>query len=234
MWRMPHVCMSLCRNGARNNLGSITTEVGGPRARHELHSPACPGRCPSRLQCPSENVFLARELKGHTWTKIRDDLGFRSVGAAQEAYRSAIRRNALPNTDAVRAGIVARQVYLIATASSMMETAKEAGDHMAAKGWADTLIKINDQLLRVYGAPIVVDLNVSTSPSEIIDAAEKQLLAIAGRGGPAPADDTGGLRWTGRGRWCDREKEADRFEAGAGQAVDGLEVAAASAEAAAA
>jgi hypothetical protein len=57
----------------------------------------------------AEQVFVMRAVARQPWSKIRDTLGFGSVGAAQMAYRRFLARNLVPDGKTVFAEIIERK-----------------------------------------------------------------------------------------------------------------------------
>ncbi len=128
----------------------------------------------------AEQAFVMREVGMQSWSKIRDALGFRSVGAAQLAVKRYRERNPLPNAEAARAGIVERKRVTLGTALSSLAQAKQAGDHQVVARLIDVITRADAELARLYGlnAPEQVDVTVTTDPRAVIDRLEAELLAL--------------------------------------------------------
>ncbi|KZS75909.1 hypothetical protein A4G26_22235 [Mycobacterium kansasii] len=77
----------------------------------------------------AEQAFVMREVGMQSWSKIRDALGFKSVGAAQLAVKRYRERNPLPNAEAARAGIVERKRVTLGAALRSLAESQKAGDH---------------------------------------------------------------------------------------------------------
>jgi hypothetical protein len=144
----------------------------------------------------AERVFVARELRGLSWSRCRDEFGFTSIGAVQQAYNRCLQRNPLPGAESVRAGILARKQHCIGVALESLAAAAADGDHAAVARLVDTVTKCDSELAKLYGlSRETLDVAVQVSASQVIDDAETKLLALVGRGEPRVIDGPA-LRWT--------------------------------------
>lgn len=127
----------------------------------------------------AEKVFVARELRGQSWSQIRDEFGFKSTGAAQMAYNRCLERNPMPGAESVRAGILERKRHTISVAITSLTAAAAEGDHAAVARLVDTITRADAELAKLYGlSRETLDLTVRASASEVIDDAEAKLLAL--------------------------------------------------------
>ncbi|PXW34061.1 UNVERIFIED_CONTAM: hypothetical protein DES50_102686 [Williamsia faeni] len=132
----------------------------------------------------AEKVFVMRSLGGQPWSKIRDELGFGSVGAAQMAYRRFLARNPVPDGKTVFAEILERKRVTTSAALTAMARAERDGDLQAVATLIGVVSRMDAELAKLYGLnreTVHVDLNVSASPGAILDRAEADLLALAQR-----------------------------------------------------
>jgi hypothetical protein len=127
----------------------------------------------------AEQVFVMREVGMQSWSRIRDALGFKSVGAAQQAYKRYQRRNPLPNAESARAGIVERKRVALALALESLADALGGGDHQMVARLIDVFTRADAELARLYGlSRETVDINVTQTAATIIADARERLLAV--------------------------------------------------------
>ena len=92
----------------------------------------------------AERVFLMRAVGQQPWSKIRDELGFKSVGAAQMAYRRYIKRNPVPDNKSVLAEILERKRSLTEQAITALGKAQKAGDLQAVAALVRAITQSDD------------------------------------------------------------------------------------------
>jgi hypothetical protein len=127
----------------------------------------------------AREVFLMREVDLKSWSKCRDALGFKSIGAAQMAYTRYLQRNPMPDAASTRAGIVERKRHTLGVALASLAAAAADGDHPAVARLVDTITKVDSELAKLYGlSRETVDVNVRQTPAAIIDRMENELLAL--------------------------------------------------------
>jgi len=129
----------------------------------------------------AEQVWLAREVGRQPWSKMRDQFGFTSVGSAQCAHASYVKRHPKPDPAAVFLGIVERNRTAGGVALSELTQAVKEGDHKAAAALIGTIQRLDAELAKLFGlyAPERVDVNVATTATAILDRAEAELVALA-------------------------------------------------------
>lgn len=127
----------------------------------------------------AEQVFVMRAVGMQSWSKIRDALGFKSVGAVQQAYKRYNERNPLPNAEAARAEIVERKRVTIGSALKSLADAQKTGDHQMVARMIDVITRADAELAKLYGlSRETVDVNVNTTATQIIAEARERLLAV--------------------------------------------------------
>lgn len=121
-----------------------------------------------------------RAVGMQSWSKIRDALGFKSVGAVQQAYKRYNERNPLPNAEAARAEIIERKRVTVGAALKSLAEAQKAGDHQTVARMIDVITRADAELAKMYGlnAPDKLDVNISQTPTQIIAEARERLLAV--------------------------------------------------------
>ena len=129
----------------------------------------------------AERVFVMRAVGCQPWSKIRDELGFKSVGAAQMAYRRFLARNPVPDGSTVFAEIIERKRVTTGAAMTALARAGRDGDRAAVAQLAGVVSRSDAELAKLYGinAPEVLNVNVEHSAATILDRAEADLLALA-------------------------------------------------------
>lgn len=128
----------------------------------------------------AEQAFVMREVGMQSWSKIRDALGFTSVGGAQLAVQRYRERNPLPNADAARAGIVERKRVTLGTALRSLAEAQKAGDHQAVARLVDVITRADAELAKMYGlnAPEQIDVTVTQTPAAVIAEARQRMREV--------------------------------------------------------
>lgn len=128
----------------------------------------------------AEQAFVMREVGMQSWSKIRDALGFTSVGGAQLAVQRYRERNPLPNAEAARAGILERKRVTLGTALSALAQAKQAGDTQGVARLVDVITRADAELAKMYGlnAPEQLDVNVTQTTTTIIAEARERIMAV--------------------------------------------------------
>ncbi len=135
----------------------------------------------ARSRARAEEVYYRREVGLQPWSQIRDALNFKSVGAAQQAYRRYLERNPIPNADDVAAAIVARKRRSLAAATRALEEAEAVGDFRAVARLVDTITRADASLAQMFGLQrATVDVNVThhQTASEVLTAATERLHQI--------------------------------------------------------
>lgn len=79
----------------------------------------------------AEKVAYLRAEAGLSGSRIRDECGFKSVGAAQQAYKARIRRNPPPSGATVFFELLERNRFRSAQGVLALARAQAAGDHLA-------------------------------------------------------------------------------------------------------
>lgn len=128
----------------------------------------------------AEQAFVMREVGMQSWSKIRDALGFKSVGAAQNAVKRYQQRNELPGAQTVAAGIVARKRESLGVALHALAEAKKRGDFRAVAQLVDAITRADAELAKLYGLGQTSTVNVTVThqtPAQIIEEAQERLLA---------------------------------------------------------
>lgn len=129
----------------------------------------------------AEQVFVMREVGMASWPKIRDALGFTSVGGAQLAYKRYVTRERKHRSpEAAVAGIEARRRKSIGLAFKSLAEAQLAGDHQAVARLLDSIVKADADMAKMYGlyAPEQVDVTVSTDPAAVLADTRRRLIEV--------------------------------------------------------
>ncbi|MGH3725015.1 MAG: hypothetical protein ACRDUS_12950 [Mycobacterium sp.] len=128
----------------------------------------------------AEQVYIMREIGMKSWSHIRDALGFKSVGAVQNAHKRYAARNPVPGASAAAAGIVERKRYTLGIALTSLAEAHRKGDHRTVAQLLDAITRADAELAKLYGLGsenVNVNVSVTQSLSEIVAEAEQKLLA---------------------------------------------------------
>jgi len=120
-----------------------------------------------------------RAVGQQPWSKIRDTLGFGSVGAEQMAYRRYLKRNPAPDSKTVLAEILERKRALTEQAIAALAKAQGAGDFQSVAALIRAVTQSDAELARMFGlAQQTVNVTVKQSPSEILAEAQDRLFAV--------------------------------------------------------
>lgn len=127
----------------------------------------------------AERVFLMRAVGQQPWSRIRDELGFGSVGAAQMAYRRYLKRHPVPDSENILAEILERKRAMTEQAITALGKAQKAGDLQAVANLVRAVTQSDAELARMFGlnAPVKSEITVRKSPVEIITAMREELMA---------------------------------------------------------
>lgn len=129
----------------------------------------------------AERVFVMRAVGCQPWSKIRDELGFQSVGAAQMAYRRFLARNPVPDGKTALAEIIERKRVTTGSALAALARAQAAGDHQMVATLVGVISRSDAELAKLYGLShqnVSVDVNVTTDAAAVIAEARTRLLDI--------------------------------------------------------
>ncbi|WP_019969763.1 hypothetical protein [Mycobacterium sp. 141] len=130
-------------------------------------------------QARAERVAYLRNVAGASWSVIRDQLGFRSIGAVQQAYKSHQRRNPLPGGEAVIAELRDRQQYRTQKGTLALERALAAGEYATVAGLIRALAANDADLAKWFGiGSETVNVNVTTTLPQVIAQNRERLLAV--------------------------------------------------------
>ena len=121
-----------------------------------------------------------RAVVGLSWSKIRDQLDFQSIGAAQQAYKAHRRRYPPPSGEVVLAELLDRQQYRNQQGALAMAKAQAAGDFSGVASLIRALEANDADLAKWFGigSETTVNLNVNTSVSQIIADTRERLRAV--------------------------------------------------------
>jgi hypothetical protein len=130
-------------------------------------------------QARAEKVTYLRAVAGLSWSRIRDELGFTSVGGAQQAYQSHQRRNPPPSAEAVFAELLERNRFRSSSGTVALARAQAAGDHSAVASLLRALASNDAELARWFdiGAD-TLNINVNTTATAIIEDTRRRLLEV--------------------------------------------------------
>src|SRR5271166_3621507 len=128
----------------------------------------------------AEKVAYLRAVVQMSWSRIRDECGFTSIGAAQQAYKAHRRRYPPPSGEVVLAELLDRQQYRNQQGTLAMAKAQSAGDFSGVASLIRALEANDADLAKWFGigAETTVNLNVSTSASQIIADTRERLRAV--------------------------------------------------------
>jgi hypothetical protein len=120
-----------------------------------------------------------RAVARQPWSKIRDTLGFGSVGAAQMAYRRFLARNPVPDGKTVFAEIIERKRVTTGALMSALAHAQKAADHQTVATLVRAINNDDAELAKLYGlGSETVKVEVHQSMSDVLAEAEARLLAM--------------------------------------------------------
>lgn len=127
----------------------------------------------------AERVVYLRHVVGASWSVIRDQLGFRSVGAAQSAYKSHQKRNPRPTDETVLAGLRDRQQYRNQKGMVALERAMAVGEFSTVASLIRALAANDADLAKWFGiGSETVNVNVTASLPQVIAENRERLLAV--------------------------------------------------------
>jgi hypothetical protein len=127
----------------------------------------------------AEKVAYLRAVAGLSWSRIRDELGFTSVGAAQQAYKAHRRRNPPPSAEAVFAELLERNRFRSGQGTVALARAQAAGDPSAVASLLRALASNDADLARWFGiGSETLNVNINTTATAIIAEARQRLLAV--------------------------------------------------------
>lgn len=128
----------------------------------------------------AERVAYLRAVAGLSWSKIAAECGFKSVGAAQQAYKAHRKRNQTPNGQVVFAELLDRQQYRNQQGTIAMARAQAAGDYSGVASLIRALESNDADLAKWFGigSETTLNVNVSTTATQIIAETRERLLAV--------------------------------------------------------
>lgn len=128
----------------------------------------------------AEQVFVMRAVGCQPWSKIRDNLGYKSVGAAQMAYRRFLARNPVPDGKTALAEIIERKRVTTGSALAALAQAQKAGDHQMVAQLIGVITRSDAELAKLYGlnAPEQVNVNVTQTLPELIADTRQRMLEV--------------------------------------------------------
>jgi len=128
----------------------------------------------------AERAYVLREVACLPWSKVAQQLGYRSVGAAQSAVARYAARNPLPNAQEAAAGIIARKRHAISIGMTSLAAAQKNGDHRTVAQLLDALTRADAELAKLYGLGsenVNVNVRVQQTPEQIIEETRDRLIA---------------------------------------------------------
>lgn len=125
----------------------------------------------------AENVFIRRAIDGWPWSKIRDEYGFGSVGAAQMAYRRFKARNPVPDGETALAEIVARRREAQGAAFAALRRAEAAGDNQMVAALVNVITRSDSDLAKLYGLGSQ-NVTVAVDAAPVLAAADVWLRQV--------------------------------------------------------
>jgi hypothetical protein len=128
----------------------------------------------------AERVAHLRAVVGVSWSKIAAECGFKSVGAAQNAYKAHRRRNGLPRGEVVLAELLDRHHHRTQQGTLAMAKAQAADDFSGVASLIRALEANDADLAKWFGigSETTVNVNVNTTATQIIAEARERLLAV--------------------------------------------------------
>lgn len=126
----------------------------------------------------AERVYYLRAVAGLSWSAIRDECGYSSIGGTQNAYKRYLERNPAPDGDTVLAEIMERKRVTTGVASKALARAMAAGDWSAAASLLRTINAQDNELAKLYGlhAPERHQHQVAVATADRFDQLERELL----------------------------------------------------------
>ncbi|WP_445168766.1 hypothetical protein ACTXG7_05235 [Mycolicibacterium sp. Dal123E01] len=128
----------------------------------------------------AERVAYLRAVAGLSWSKIATECGFKSVGAAQQAYKAHRKRNQTPAGQVVFAELLDRQQYRNQQGIIAMTRAQAAGDYSGVASLIRALESNDADLAKWFGigSETTLNVNVNTTATQIIAETRERLLAV--------------------------------------------------------
>lgn len=127
----------------------------------------------------AERVVHLRTIAGLSWSRIRDECGFKSIGAVQAAYKSHRSRNPLPGGETVLAELRDRQLYRNQKGTLALERAMAAGEYSTVAGLIRALASNDADLAKWFGiGSETVNVNVTASLPQVIAENRERLMAV--------------------------------------------------------
>ena len=128
----------------------------------------------------AEKVAYLRAVVQMSWSRIRDECGFTSIGAVQQAYKAHRRRYPPPSGEFVFAELLDRQQYRNQQGTLAMAKVQAAGDYSGVASLIRALETNDADLAKWFGigSDTTVNLNVNTSVSQIIADTRRRLRAV--------------------------------------------------------
>ena len=127
----------------------------------------------------AERVVHLRHVVGLSWSRIATECGFKSVGAAQQAYKSHRRRNPLPGGETVQAELRDRQQYRNQRGTLALERAMTAGEYSTVASLIRALASNDADLAKWFGiGSETVNVNVTASLPQVIAENRDRLMAV--------------------------------------------------------
>lgn len=119
----------------------------------------------------AEKVFYLRSVAGLSWSAIRNECGFSSVGGTQNAYKRHLARNPLPDGKATLAEILERKRLSTGVASKALSRAMAADDWSAVASLLRTITASDNELARLFGLhqPERHQVEVTVSPLDELE-----------------------------------------------------------------
>lgn len=127
----------------------------------------------------AERVYNLRAF-GLSWSAIRDECGYSSIGGTQNAYKRHAARNPVPDGETVLAEIIERKRVATGVASKALARAVAAGDFSAASSLLRTLNAQDNELAKLFGlhAPERHQVAVAVATTEVLDELEQKLTGV--------------------------------------------------------
>lgn len=127
----------------------------------------------------AERVVHLRSIAGLSWSRIRDECGFKSIGAAQQAYKAHRQRNPLPGGETVLAELRDRQQYRNQKGTLALERALAANEYSTVANLIRALASNDADLAKWFGiGSETLNVNVALSLPQVIAENRERLLAV--------------------------------------------------------
>ncbi|WP_139184202.1 hypothetical protein [Tsukamurella pulmonis] len=129
-------------------------------------------------------------VHGYSWREIAGALGFKSVGAAQQAVASHRKRNPPPSREDTLADILERRRVTLQRLLRQLAVAETDGDSAAVAALSKTITAADAETSKIFGlyASEKVDVTIGRSPVEAIATArDAALAALEARRATTPA-----------------------------------------------